>query len=47
MSQMYDRDEDIYKIKVHWVGEDPRKALRTNDKLSKKEIDEIIGKLGN
>src|SRR6476646_8631710 len=45
MSQMYDRDEDIYKIKVHWVGEDPRKALRTNDKLSKKELDEIIGKL--
>lgn len=45
LSQMYDRDEDIYKIKVHWVGEDPRKALRTNDKLSKKEIDEIIDKL--
>ena len=43
--QMYDRDEDIYKIKVHWVGEDPRKALRVNDKLSKKELDEIIGKL--
>lgn len=45
LAQMYDRDEDIYKIKVHWVGEDPRKELRTNDKLSKKEIDEIIGKL--
>ena len=45
MSQMFDRDEDIYKIKVHWVGEDPRKALRTNDKLSKKELDEIIRKL--
>jgi len=45
MSQMFERDEDIYKIKVHWVGEDPRKALRTNDKLSKKELDEIIRKL--
>jgi hypothetical protein len=45
LEQMYDRDEDIYKIKVHWAGEDPRKALRTNDKLSKKDIDEIIGKL--
>ena len=45
LSQMYDRVEDIYKIKVHWVGEDPRKALRTNDKLSKKEIDDIVGKL--
>jgi hypothetical protein len=42
---LYDRDEDIYKIKVHWVGEDPRKALRTNDNLSKKELDEIVGKL--
>jgi hypothetical protein len=45
LAQMYDREEDLYKIKVHWVGEDPRKALRTNDKLGKKEIDEIIAKL--
>jgi hypothetical protein len=45
LSDLYERDEDIYKIKVHWVGEDPRKALRTNDKLSKKELDDIIGKL--
>src|ERR1044071_4929631 len=37
LAQMYDRDEDLYKIKVHWIGEDPRKALRTNDNLSKKE----------
>jgi hypothetical protein len=44
-SQMFDRDEDLYKIKVHWVGEDPRSALRTNDKLSKKDLDEIIAKL--
>ena len=45
LAQMYDRDEDLYKIKVRWVGEDPRKALRVNDKLTKKEIDDIIGKL--
>ena len=45
LSDLYDRVEDIYKIKVHWVGEDPRKALRTNDKLTKKEIEDIIGKL--
>src|SRR4051812_15809857 len=44
LAQMYDRDEDLYKIKVHWVGEDPRKQLRVNDKLSKKELNEIIGK---
>jgi hypothetical protein len=45
IADLYDRDEDIYRIKVHWVGEDPRKTLRTNDKLSKKELDEIIDKL--
>jgi hypothetical protein len=45
IADLYDRDEDIYKIKVHWVGEDPRKQLRSNDKLGKKELDEIIGKL--
>ena len=45
IADLYNRDEDIYKIKVHWVGEDPRKALRVNDKLTKKEIDEIIGRL--
>ena len=36
---------DIYRIKLHYAGEDPRKTLRTNDKLSRKEIDEIIEKL--
>lgn len=36
---------DIYRIGVHWVGEDPRKALRSNDKMSKAELDEIIEKL--
>ena len=45
IADLYDRDEDIYRIGVHWVGEDPRKALRADDKVSKKELDEIIGKL--
>ncbi|MBK9156355.1 MAG: ASCH domain-containing protein [Chloracidobacterium sp.] len=36
---------EIYRIDVHWVGEDPRKALRVADKLSKKELDEIVEKL--
>lgn len=36
---------DIYRIGVHWVGEDPRKELRVADKLSRKELDEVIGKL--
>ena len=45
IADLYDRDEDIYRIAVHWAGEDPRKTLRTNDKLSKKELDEILAKL--
>lgn len=45
LADLYDRDEDIYRIGVHWVGEDPRKALRADDKLSKKVLDEIIDKL--
>ena len=38
-------DTDIYRIGVHWVGEDPRKALRADTKLSKAELDEIVTKL--
>ena len=45
LAHLYDRDEDIYRIGVHWEGEDPRKALRADDKLSRTELDEIIGKL--
>jgi hypothetical protein len=35
----------IYRIGVRWEGEDPRKTLRANAKLSDAELDEIIGKL--
>jgi hypothetical protein len=45
LADLYDRDEDIYRIGVRWIGEDPRKELRTNDKLSKDELEEIIAKL--
>lgn len=45
LADLYDREEDIYRIGVHWVGEDPRKALRSNDDLSSNEIDEILEKL--
>ena len=45
IADLYDREEDIYRIGVHWAGEDPRKSLRTNDKLTKAEIDEIVEKL--
>ena len=36
---------EVYRIKVHWVGEDPRKALRIDADLSKTELNEIIDKL--
>jgi len=39
------RDEDIYRIRIHFAGEDPRKALRENADLSDAEIAEIIEKL--
>lgn len=45
LADLHDRDEAIYRIGVRWVGEDPRKALRTNDNLSKAELEEIIAKL--
>ena len=45
LADLYDRDEPIYRICVRWVGEDPRKALRTNDQLTDAELEEIIAKL--
>ncbi len=39
------RDDPIYRIRVHFAGEDPRKALRENDDLGDDELNEIIGKL--
>lgn len=40
-----DEETAIYRIGVHWVGEDPRKALRADTKLSRAELNEIIAKL--
>jgi hypothetical protein len=45
LTHLSDRDEDIYRIRVHWAGEDPRKELRNNTDLTASEIDEIIAKL--
>jgi hypothetical protein len=47
LANLYHRDEDIYRIGVHWAGEDPRKVLRQQSDLSDAELDEIIGKLRN
>lgn len=45
LSHLNYRDDPIYRIRVHWEGEDPRKSLRENAELSNAELDEIIGKL--
>jgi hypothetical protein len=45
IADLYDRDEDIYKISVYFAGEDPRKSLRENAKMTKAELAEIIAKL--
>ena len=39
------REDPIYRIRVRWVGEDPRIALRSSDDLSEVELAEIIAKL--
>lgn len=39
------RDDPIYRIRVHWAGEDPRIALRETDDLSVNELTEIVAKL--
>jgi len=38
-------DTDIYRIKLHYAGEDPRKELRQQADLSERELAEIIEKL--
>ena len=40
------RDDPIYRIRVHFAGEDPRIALRKNADLSDTELEEIIATLG-
>jgi hypothetical protein len=39
------RNDPIYRLRVHFAGEDPRIALRSNDDLSENELAEIIAKL--
>ena len=49
LDQLVDRrgreETQLYRIKVRYIGEDPRKALRANADLSDKEISDIINKL--
>lgn len=39
------REDPIYRIGVHFAGEDPRIALRSSDELSEAELNDIVAKL--
>ncbi len=39
------RQDPIYKVRVYFAGDDPRKALRESADLSDAELDEVIAKL--
>lgn len=41
----HDRDGEIYRIKLHFAGEDPRVALRESAELNADEMSELLGKL--
>jgi inactivated superfamily I helicase len=48
IDQLYDRDGEecqLYRLKVRYIGEDPRKTLRINADLSDNELNDIIEKL--
>ena len=39
------RDDPIYRMRVHFAGDDPRIALREDDALDESDLEEIIAKL--
>lgn len=39
------RTDPIYRLRVYWIGEDPRIALRENAELSDAELSELLSKL--
>lgn len=45
LSHLDYRDDDIYRIRIHFAGDDPRKALREDDNLGDGELNEVIAKL--
>jgi hypothetical protein len=38
-------DAQIWRVELHWAGEDPRRALRERAKLGATEVDELRGRL--
>ncbi|HEV8592041.1 MAG TPA: hypothetical protein VGQ55_08060 [Pyrinomonadaceae bacterium] len=45
LSHLNYRDDPIYRLRVYFAGDDPRKALREVDDLTEAELNEIIAKL--
>jgi hypothetical protein len=45
LDSLPDNGLDLYRIRVHFAGEDPRKALRNDADLTQGQLDEIIAKL--
>ena len=45
LSHLNYRDDPIYRLRVYFAGDDPRKALREDDDLTEAELNEIIAKL--
>jgi hypothetical protein len=39
-------EERIYKVQLHWAGEDPRIALREQADLGKEALADLLGRLG-
>jgi hypothetical protein len=45
LSHLNYRDDPLYRLRVYFAGDDPRKALREVDDLTEAELNEIIAKL--
>lgn len=45
MAELDSREGDTYRIRVAYAGEDPRLALRENDRLTPEEMDEVLARL--
>ena len=39
------REGALYRIRLHYAGDDPRIALRSGDSLSDEELSQVLGKL--
>lgn len=45
LASLPDGELELYRIRVHYIGEDPRIALRVRDDLDEVELEEIIARL--